>query len=98
MDDAEVKVAHKNGVTTYELAIPMKAMARALKVSAGREYYFSLLVHDADGTGVRDFGSVMNMWEESRNSNAWSNWNGAKWNDYKPFDNNVEFGFSSSIH
>ncbi len=98
MDDAEVKVAHKDGVTTYELAIPIKPMFKALKVSAGREFCISLLVHDPDGTGVRDMGSVMNMWEESRNPNAWSNWNGVKWGSEKPFDNKIEHGFSSSVH
>jgi len=97
MDDAEVKVKRSGNITSYEIAVPMKMMKK-LRATAGREYNFSLLVHDPDGTGVRDLGSVMNLWPEQRNSAAWSNWELAKWNDYTPYDNKVEFGFCSSIH
>lgn len=97
MKDAEVKVVHSKGTTVYELAIPMKPM-KELRATAGREFCFSLLVHDPDGTGVRDLGGVMNLWEESRKAAAWSNWNWVKWNGYVPYDNKVEFGFCSSVH
>lgn len=97
MEDAEVKVKHSDGVTRYEVAVPMKPM-KTLRATAGREFCFSLLVHDPDGTGVRDMGSVMNLWEESRSAAAWSRWNWAAWNGYVPYDNKVEFGFCSSVH
>jgi len=97
MEDAEIKVKRKGNITSYEIAVPMKKM-KSLRATAGREYCFSLLVHDADETGVRDLGSVMNLWPSQRNAAAWSNWEFAKWNGYTPYDNKVEFGFCSSIH
>ena len=97
LEEAQVKVIRSGGVTRYELAVPVKPM-KTLKVTAGREYCFSLLVHDPDGTGVRDLGTVMNLWNESRNPLAWCNWAMAKWNGYRPFDNKIEFGFCSSVH
>lgn len=97
MESAEIKVKHSKGVTVYELAVPLKPM-KTLRATAGREYCFSLLVHDPDGTGVRDLGSVMNLWDEARPAGAWSNWEWAKWNGYVPYDNKVEFGFCSSVH
>jgi hypothetical protein len=98
MEEALVKVKRSDGITRYEISVPLKPMKKALKVTAGREYFFSLLVHDPDGTGVRDLGVVMNCWDESRNPLAWSNWNQAKWGETRPFDNKIEFGFCSSIH
>ena len=97
LKEAAVKVKRTGNITTYEIAVPMKAM-KTLRATAGREYNFSLLVHDPDGTGIRDLGSVMNLWPEQHNAAAWSNWELAKWNGYTPFDNKVEFGFCSSIH
>jgi hypothetical protein len=75
----------------------MKPM-KSLRVTAGREYCFSLLVHDPDGTGVRDMGTVMNLSEAARIPQAWCNWEYAVWNETVPFDNKVEFGFCSSVH
>jgi hypothetical protein len=37
-----------------------------MKPEAGREFCFSLTVHDPDGTGPRDLGSVMNLWPGQR--------------------------------
>jgi len=96
-DGAEVAVARSGGVTRYELSIPFKPM-RSLRPTPGREFCFSLLVHDPDGTGVRDLGDVMNMWESERPPLAWCSWRGVKWGDARPFDGKIEFGFCSSIH
>ncbi|HKL20869.1 MAG TPA: hypothetical protein VJ904_03640 [Tichowtungia sp.] len=97
MNDAEIKVRRSGNVTAYELMIPMKPM-RSLRATAGREYCFSLLVHDPDGTGMRDLGSVMNLQDEARNRSAWCNWEYAVWDETVPFDNKIEFGFCSSVH
>ena len=59
---------------------------------------FPLLVHDPDGTGVRDLGEIMNLWDSQRSEFGWCSWENAKWGELTPFDNKVEFGFCSSIH
>lgn len=97
LEEAEVKVKRTDGITRYELAVPMKPM-KSLRATAGREYCFSLLVHDPGGTGVRDMGTVMNLNGAARIPQAWSNWEFAKWNGIVPLDNKVEFGFCSSVH
>lgn len=94
--DAVVQVVRNGKVTHYELALNMRAM-RALRAAAGREYCFSLLVHDPTGTGLRDLGSIMTL-RPAESGLAWSNWNGASWPDKKPFTGKIEFGFCSSIH
>lgn len=96
LKDAEVKVKHKDGVTRYEVAIPMRPMLKRLRATAGREYRFSLLVHD--NGKIRDLGTVMNLWPCDRNPLAWCKFNGAAEPAELPFDNKVEFGFCSSIH
>lgn len=96
-DAAEVAVKRSGKTTVYEVAIPFKAMPE-LRPTAGREFCFSLLVHDPDGTGVRDLGALMNLGESERNPLAWCTWEHARWGDKPPFDNKVEFGFCSSVH
>jgi len=95
-EDATVRVTRNGQITHYELALNMRAM-RALRVAAGREYCFSLLIHDPTGTGLRDLGSLMRL-RPSESDLVWSNWQGATWPDKKPLDNKIEFGFCSSIH
>ena len=97
LKEAEIKVRRSGKITTYELSIPIKPM-KNLRVTAGREYCFNLLVHDPDGTGVRDLGSVMNRWNDQRSKDSWSKWEFVKWNGYTPYDIGIEFGFCSSIH
>lgn len=94
--DAAVRVVRKGQITHYELAVNLRAM-RAIRATAGREYCFSLLVHDPTGTGLRDLGSIMTL-GPAESDLAWSNWHGANWPDNKPFDSKIEFGFCSSIH
>ncbi len=97
LKEAQVKVSRSGTITTYEIAVPMAPMKNLL-VTAGREFCFNLLVHDPDGTGVRDLGTVMNLWPDTRRQESWSNWEFVKWNGYVPYDIGVEFGFCSSIH
>lgn len=96
-DGIELSVSRKGSVTCYEAAIPMRLMD-SLKATAGRDYQFSLLVHDPDGTGIRDLGSVMNLSDRDRVYSSWSSWDFVKWNGYRPYSANIEFGFCSSIH
>ena len=95
--DAEVAVKRSGKTTVYEVAVPFKAMPE-LRPTPGREFCFSLLVHDPDGTGLRDLGVLMNLDESGRNPLAWSSWKHVKWGEKPPLDNKVEFGFCSSIH
>ncbi|MBM3858991.1 MAG: hypothetical protein FJ395_04990 [Verrucomicrobia bacterium] len=52
-------VKRDGNVTRYEIGVPFKLMPE-LKPDAGREFLFSLVVHDPDGIGPRDIGAVMN--------------------------------------
>lgn len=95
--DVAVCVKRAGKFTNYEIGVPFKLMPE-IQPSAGREICFGLLVHDPDGTGVRDLGTVMNRWEEDRRPHGWCLWENVKWGAKPPFDANVEFGFCSSIH
>lgn len=92
---AEIVVQPRSGWTWYEVAIPMKALA-PLRADPGREFAMSVLVHDPDGTGVRDWGGSAGLWPWQRNRLAWSTWLGAQWPDDPPFESRIEFGFCSS--
>jgi len=92
---AAVAVTRSGGVTYYECSIPFKAMPD-VQPDPGREFCFSLLVHDPDGTGLRDWGSAAGLWPSQRSRLAWCNWQGAKWPEDPPFDNKIEWGFCSS--
>jgi hypothetical protein len=94
--DAVVRIMRKGKITHYELALNLRAM-RTLRAAPGREYCFSLLVHDPTGTGLRDLGRIMTL-PPAKSDLAWSNWKGASWSDKKPLDSKIEFGFCSSIH
>ena len=91
----QLNVWHKDHATHYECAIPLKAMP-TIRPVPGREYRMSLLVHDPDGTGLRDWGQAAGLWPWQRNGLAWSLWPGATWPDKVPFDNKIEWGFCSS--
>ena len=92
---AQLQVFREKGVTYYECAVPLKAMP-AMRAEPGREYRFSLLVHDPDGTGLRDWGQAAGLWPWQRNRLAWSQWPGAAWPAEPPYDNKIEGGFCSS--
>jgi hypothetical protein len=94
--DANVAVVRKGGVTYYECALPFRPMRETIRPSEGREFFFSVLVHDADGTGVRDWGDAAGLWPWQRNSLAWSDWPGAEWGGRSPFDNKLPWGLCSS--
>ena len=93
---AKVAVKRAGDVTRYEIAIPFKSLA-TMRPTTGREFHFSLLVHDAGGP-LRDLGSVMNLAETDRKPLAWCLWPGGSRPERPPFDSMIEWGFCSSIH
>lgn len=97
VSDVKVVVKRSGSITTYEAAIPFSMMPD-VKPTAGREFYFSLLVHDPDGSGIRDLGQVMNLWDCQRNPLSWCAWENIKWNAENLLDGKIEFGFCSSVH
>ncbi len=95
-EDATVAVRRIGGVTYYECGIPFKLMRDAIRPSEGREFHLSVLIHDPDGTGLRDWGAAAGMWPCQRNRLAWSLWPGAVWGEKPPFDNKLQWGLCSS--
>ena len=96
---ATVAIRHSNGgVTAYEIALPL-VLLDGIRVDAGREFCFSMLVHDPSGVGLRDLGTIMNRPEANRTPTpaCWVQWDGGSWGT-PVFDGGVEFGFCSSIH
>ena len=98
---AAVAIRNSGGVTTYEIAIPL-ALLQGLRVDTGSEYRLGLLVHDPDGSGLRDLGTAMNLPRAARASlvtppSCWTLWKGGCW-DNTFFDGGTEFGFCTSIH
>ena len=95
---AAVAVKHSNGITAYEIALPLDLLD-GIRVDAGREFRFGLLVHDPGGRGLRDLGVIMNRPASGRVSppTLWTQWPGGCW-DTPPYDGGTEFGFCSSIH
>jgi hypothetical protein len=67
-----------------------------IKATEGREFRFSVLVHDPDGTGVRDWGEAAGLWPWQRSRLAWASWQGVQWGKEPPFDSAIEWGFCSS--
>lgn len=94
--EAETAVARKDNVTYYECALPFSLMREHVRPGEGREFCFSVLVHDPDSTGVRDWGEAAGLWPSERNRLAWSLWKGAKWGDNPPYDNKTPWGLCSS--
>ncbi len=96
---ARAAVRHSRGVTVYEVALPLEAL-QGVRADAGREFAFSLLVHDPDGAGLRDLGAALNRPEAERRAPParWTLWPGGCWAGAAPYDGGSEFGFCSSVH
>ena len=71
-------------------------MREKIRPSEGREFFLSVLVHDPDGTGVRDWGEAAGLWPSQRNRMAWSLWPGADWGEKPPYDNKLHWGLCTS--
>jgi len=95
-EDAEVAIGRRDGVTYYECGISFRRMRDDIRPSEGREFFLSVLVHDPDGTGLRDLGRAAGLWPWRRNPLAWSRWVGAKRGEKPPFDNKLHWGLCTS--
>ncbi|MHC4167133.1 MAG: hypothetical protein ACYSWQ_09270 [Planctomycetota bacterium] len=95
LKDARIAVKRQGKITHYECSIPFAAVP-TIRPAVGREISFSVLVHDPDGSGIRDWGSAAGLWPEQRNPLAWCRWGSAKWPADPPYDSKVEFGLCSS--
>ncbi|MBW7990419.1 MAG: hypothetical protein FVQ84_10445 [Planctomycetes bacterium] len=93
--EAQAVVKRKGRTTHYECAIPFAVMP-AIKPDVGREISFSVLVHDPDGTGIRDWGKAAGLWPGQRNWFAWCAWDPVKWTGEAPYDSKIELGLCSS--
>jgi hypothetical protein len=91
----EARVTREGTTMCVEIAAAVKSLP-GLRPTPGRVFRFSLLAHTQDE--LRDLGSVMNLGEDQRSPHAWCRWEGAEFGPTPPFDSNIEFGFSSSIH
>ena len=94
--DGVVAVTRRGDITYYECSIPFKPMRSLIRPSEGRELCLSVIVHDPDGTGVRDWGQAAGLWTWQRRRLAWSCWPGARWGPLPPFDNKTPWGLCSS--
>ncbi|MFO7903846.1 MAG: hypothetical protein R6U98_14375 [Pirellulaceae bacterium] len=95
-DDAEVAIKRAGQTTHYEFSLPLARVRKHIRPSEGREFYLSVLVHDPDGTGIREWGVAAGLWEHQRNRLAWSDWKGAQWGDVPPMDCRTQWGMCSS--
>lgn len=93
---SQVAVWRSGTVTHYEVSLPMTAMREHIRPSEGREFFFGVVVHDPDGTGIRQWGAAAGLWECQRNRLAWSDWEGARWGERPPLDCRTEWGMCSS--
>jgi len=97
LKEAKVVVKRKGNITHYECAIPFSVMPQ-IKPDVGREICFSILVHDPDGTGVRDWGEAAGLGPNQRNRFAWCAWGKVDWSSRPACDGKVEWGLCSSKH
>ncbi len=95
-EKAQVAVSRSGTTTYYECGIPFSPMRGQIRPSEGREFCMSVLVHDPDGTGIRDWGQAAGLWPWQRNRLAWSRWAGATWGKEPPLDNKLQWGLCSS--
>jgi hypothetical protein len=96
LSDAKLYVRREQTTTHYEGSIPFSIMRDRIRPSEGREFRMSILVHDPDGSGLRDWGQAAGLWPWQRNRLAWSNWQGAPWGEEPPFENTTVWGLCSS--
>jgi len=94
-DTLDARVTRDGDTMCFEIVAPAKAFP-GLRPTPGRTFRFSLLLHAPDG--LRDLGAVMNLSDDQRSPRSWCRWKGASFGPVPPFDGDVEFGFSSSVH
>jgi len=95
-DQAKVAVRRDGQTTYYECSLSFTPMRDRIRPSEGREFLMSVLVHDPDGTGIRDWGRAAGLWRWQRNPLAWSRWEGSNWGEQPPYDNKLQWGLCTS--
>lgn len=95
-EDADIAIRREGDVTYYECSLPFKPMRDDIRPSEGREFFMSVLVHDPDGTGIRDLGRAAVLWPTEEDASAWSRWQGACWGDKPVLGNKIRSGFCTS--
>jgi hypothetical protein len=95
-DDAEVVVRRDGDTTYYECSLPWRPMSDRMRPSEGREFYFSLLVHDAQGTGLRDLGTAARLWPADSDAGDWAAWRAPPAGESKPRGNRIRWGMCTS--
>jgi hypothetical protein len=95
-EEADVAVRRDGQVTYYECSLPFSPMRDAIRPTEGREFYMSVLVHDPDGTGLRDLGTTAGLWASPNDADAWSRWGGDMRNEKAPLGNRILWGMCTS--
>jgi NPCBM-associated, NEW3 domain of alpha-galactosidase len=96
LPDAEVAVRRVGDVTYYECALPFRLLRDEIRPSEGAEFFLSVLIHDPDGTGLRDLAQAAGLGPSARDRQAWSRWPGAKWGDAPPLNHPIRWGLCTS--
>jgi hypothetical protein len=95
-DDVDVVIRREGDLTTYECSFPFGPMRDQLRPMEGREFSMSVLVHDPDGTGIRDLGLAAGLPASPTDADAWCRWPQASWGQRPPRGNNVRWGLCTS--
>lgn len=95
-DEVSLESRTRKGQTVVEAAIPVELL-KGIRFDAGREFYFSMLVHGADGS-IRDLGERLNRPESARKKGFWRTWSEADCSGKAVYDGWSIFGCCSSIH
>ncbi len=98
ISEGRVAVKRDGARTIWECSVPFSLLRRAVRPDVGRELRFSVLVHDPDGTGVRDLGHAAGLGATDRKPWAWCSWSGGEWGEKPPCDSKIEWGLCSSKH
>jgi hypothetical protein len=96
VSDAELRVWRERDRTYYECSLSWRPIRDYIRPSEGRSFCFSILVHDPDGVGLRDWGQAAGLWPWQRNPLAWSEWANVSWDEDPAFDNKTSWGLCSS--
>ena len=94
--DAETAIVRDGDVTYYECSLPFSLLREAIEPAEGREFFLSVLVHDPDGTGLRDLGRAAGLWTQPDDAQAWSRWRGMAAGGVPPLGNQVRWGLCTS--
>ena len=94
--DVETAIVRDGEVTYYECSLPFSLLREAIEPAEGREFFLSVLVHDPDGTGLRDLGRAAGLWPQPDDAQAWSRWRGMAAPLEPPLGNQVRWGLCTS--